>query len=53
METELDLSKQTTQLYYCQYPSKAEMCRRLNRPCPWLDCWLGRYDLDDLEEGDL
>lgn len=37
------------QLYYYQHLTKAEICRRLNRSRPWLDCWLERYDPDDVE----
>jgi IS30 family transposase len=49
METELDLRKQAIQLYYYQHLYKAEICRRLGRSRPWLDCWLKRYDPDDVE----
>lgn len=49
METELDRRKKAMQLYYYQHLTKAEICRRLNRSRPWLDCWLERYDPDDVE----
>jgi putative transposase len=49
MGTELDLRKQAVQLYYYQNLRKAEICRRLGRSRPWLDCWLERYDPDDVE----
>ena len=49
METELDCRKKAVQLYYYQHLSKAEICRRLDRSRPWLDCWLRRYDPDDVE----
>jgi len=49
METELDRRKKAVQLYYYQHLTKAEICRRLNRSRPWLDCWLKRYDPDDVD----
>ena len=49
METELDCRKKAMQWYYYQHLTKAEICRRLNRSRPWLDCWLERYDPDDVE----
>jgi transposase len=49
MGTQLDLRRQAVQLYYYENLSKAEICRRLGRSRPWLDCWLERYDPDDVE----
>jgi putative transposase len=41
--------KQAMLMYHVQSLSKAEICRRLNRSRPWLDCWLERYDPGDVE----
>jgi IS30 family transposase len=49
METELDLRKRAIKLYYYHHLSKAKICRQLGRSRPWLDCWLKRYDPDDVE----
>lgn len=48
MSTELDQRKQAVQLYYYQHLSKADICRQLNRTRPWLNCWLARYDPDNV-----
>jgi IS30 family transposase len=36
-------------MYHVQHFTKAEICRRLNRPRSWLDRWLERYDPGDVE----
>jgi hypothetical protein len=46
---ELEIRRQAMLLYHVQRLSKAETCRRLKRPRPWLDRWLERYDPSDVE----
>jgi hypothetical protein len=45
----LEERKQAMLMYHVQRLSKAEICRRLKRSRPWLDCWLERYDPGDVE----
>ena len=40
----LEERKQAMLMYHVHHLSKAEICRRLKRSRPWLDCWLARYD---------
>ena len=49
MMTKLDLRKKVVEMYYYQYLSKAEICRRQNCSRPWLNRWLQRYNPDDVD----
>lgn len=49
MCNKLEQRKQAILMYYVQNFSKSEICRHLQRSRPWLDRWLARYDLGDVE----
>ncbi len=49
MTTELEQRKKVVQMYYYEYLSKAEICRRQGCSRSWLSRWLQRYDPDDVD----
>lgn len=49
MKATLAERKEAVRLYLYEGKRKADICRRLGRSRAWLDRWLVRYDVDDVE----